>query len=145
MEHEKRIDFDAALAEKRAARTSNDDAPLVVRLFGDDWELPGTIPAGVTAQFPEWVEAGLIDDAGHLTEGAEVSAIQALQLVRAMVPRDVFEAWCDRGLSTSDYLVGLELIMDAYGRPAGNRAARRAPAKRKPAAKAALPRATSRT
>ncbi len=105
----KHLDLDAALAEQESA-----DEPLVVTLFGEDWELSGSVPAAVTLRIASWLEEGLVDENGELVEGTTLTAGQCLLLLRDMVPRPVLEDWFDQGLGTEAYANVVEHLMLAY-------------------------------
>jgi hypothetical protein len=91
------IDFDAARAERQ--RT-----PVVVRLFGRDWDLHSGLPAKVMLDIVRAQAAGLVDMPDE----------QAIDLIEAMVPKDVLDAWLDGGLTVDDLMELVPLIQRAY-------------------------------
>jgi hypothetical protein len=83
-------DFDQAFAEV-------DAKPLVVRLFGRDWELPATISAAAVLKVARWMADGRSDQT--------LTTAEALDLVADLVPADVLKDWFAKGLQI-DHLGG---------------------------------------
>jgi hypothetical protein len=110
------IDFDAA-REERA------DEPLVLRAYGETFELPGAMPASVLLDVVRWQEER--GDDGDLTVADSVS------ILRRMLPEDVLDALLERpDFSTDDLSDLVRLVAGAYSgeageTPAPNRATRR--------------------
>jgi hypothetical protein len=132
-----RLDLDAALAEETSA-----EEPLVVTFFGEDWELPGQLPASVLVRVARWQEDGLVDDEGEVIESGELTASQLLLLLADMVPDAILDEWFARGLTAPRFPAAVKHIMASYqlvnqadqmagkARPrTGNRATRRSSAK----------------
>jgi hypothetical protein len=117
---DKYIDIDAALAERQDKAT-----PLKVKLFKQMWDLPGTMPAAVTLRLFRWAEKGWIDEAGNVAD--EVGALDQMALLSDIVPSDVMDAWCAKGLDTSQLEPVISLIMDVYQLQAMARAEGEAP------------------
>lgn len=74
--------------------------PVTVRLFGEDWALPGELPLEVLLTVSSWIA----DSHGDLT------VAQALALVGKLVPADVLTAWQARGL-TADQLAAVVAVL----------------------------------
>lgn len=106
----KYLDLDAALDE---------EIPLVVRLGGRDWELPGSPPAAVLVRVSRWLTDGLMveDDDGNPTpaEGTTLTEAHYVQLIGDMLPRHILEEWSALGLVSADRLPKLvESLMAKY-------------------------------
>lgn len=82
------LDFDAAFAEEVAE-------PITVKLFGEEWTLPASMPAAVPLQVSRWMAEGRADS--DLTKG------ELINLAADIVPADILSAWRARGI-TSDQL-----------------------------------------
>jgi len=104
---DKFIDLDAVLAEQADAAT-----PLVARLYGKDWDLPGTLPAAVTMRMLLWVERGWINEAGEVSP--DVGALDQMALLADIVPTETMSAWCAKGLDTSQVEPVMGVIMACY-------------------------------
>lgn len=74
--------------------------PVTVRLFGQDWELPGELPLEVLLTVSSWIA----DSHGDLT------VAQALALAGKLVPADVLTEWQARGL-TADQLASVVAVL----------------------------------
>ncbi len=91
------IDFDAARAERQRE-------PVVVRIFGRDWELPASLPAKV-----------MLDVVAAQAKGVdEMTESQGAELVRALVPKDIFDAWLDEGFSVDDLVELVPMLIRIY-------------------------------
>ena len=112
------IDFDAARAERV-------EEPLLLRAYGQTFELPGSMPASVLLDIVRLQE--------ELSEDAEVSAKDAHSLLRRMLPEEVLDELLEHeDFSTDDFTELVKMVMSAYVRGgaegeqnAPNRAARR--------------------
>lgn len=112
------IDFDAA----RAERTKE---PLRLRAYGQDFELPASMPASL---FLDIVRLGEENDGS-----AQVSNRDAVALLRRVLPASVLDALLAQdGFYLDDFTDLAQLIIKAYTRkddsgeaPAPNRATRR--------------------
>jgi hypothetical protein len=102
------VDLDAALAERRAART-----PLRVRMFGRLWELPGVAPAAAIIRLYRWDQKGWVADDGDVSD--TVPQAELLDFLLELVPGDVYEGWTAAGLDIDDVEPAITAIMAAYG------------------------------
>lgn len=104
---DKFVDLDAAFAEI-------DDAaqPMRVRLFSQDWELPGSIPAAVSLRLFSWHEKGWIDENGDTT--SDIGAGEFVALLRDLVPRAVLAEWFALGLGTDKIDRLTEMLISKY-------------------------------
>lgn len=117
------IDFDAARAER-------EQEPLRLRAYGMDFELPASVPAAVLLDIMK-LQAEQGDD-------AEVGGVEALGIMRRILPASVLETLLARDdFDIEDFVELTGLVMAAYGDAgnpsAPNRAARRHPPKSAPA------------
>jgi hypothetical protein len=122
-------DFDEAFAEVQAE-------PIRIRLYGRDWELPGSMPAALVIKVSRWSAEGR-DLKTDLT-GAELFDFAA-----AAIPRPVLDEWMGLGLDAEHQLpeiirwvIGLYLGRDlpdgpgeVFAPPGANRATRRSSSK----------------
>jgi hypothetical protein len=93
------IDFDAARAEARKE-------PLVLRAFGQEFELPPAMPAGLFLDL-------LALESGDAS--AEVSYKDAIQLLGHVLPKDVLEQLRNRPDFTIDELSEMSgMVIQAY-------------------------------
>lgn len=84
----KYIDFDEAWKEQ-------DKTPVVVRMYGKDWELPAVLPAKVMMEVIRiQAEAG---------PGHELNEAQLVMMINRIVPEETFAAWMESGLSVDQY------------------------------------------
>lgn len=90
-------DIDAAVAESSAP-------PVVIRLFGEDWELPSAWPAAVPLLLARWMADG--------SAAEDLTVAQLLSLVEAMVPTGVVDEWKQRGINV-DQLTAVVLTLVA--------------------------------
>lgn len=77
------IDFDAAWAE-----ASTD--PLRVRLYGQEWELPGVMPAAVPLKIARMMADG--------REATALTRAETFDLAADIIPRETLDAWTAKGL-----------------------------------------------
>jgi hypothetical protein len=110
------IDFDAARAERV-------NEPLILRAYGQEFVLPASMPAAL-----------LLDILALQTangEEADITDLDALRLLRRLLPADVLDALLARDDFSADDFVDLaQMVMQAYqgeSPAAPNRAARRHP------------------
>ena len=107
------IDFDAARAERKKT-------PLIVKLFGREWELPSSLPADVPLDV-----ARMYEEKGP---NAAVSENSLLALMSRAIPEDLFEQWCELGLDAEDYGELLIMIIRVYqGKSDGEQGEAKAP------------------
>lgn len=110
------IDFDA----ERAERTKE---PLILRAYGQEFELPGTMSA---ALFLDVVRMG--EEKGS---DAQVSAKDSIGLLRRVLPDEVLDSLTARAdFDVNDLIELAKMVMQAYHEqsgeaPAPNRATRR--------------------
>lgn len=83
-------DFDAATTERDAG--VND--PVVVKKFGQTWELPARMPAAVPLRVARWQAEGRDQD--DLTEG------ETLTLAADIIPGEILNAWLAKGLDLDE-------------------------------------------
>lgn len=95
-------DYDAAFAE-----LNGEAPPIVIHLFGEDWQLPGDPPAAVVVRLARMIEDGRSEE--ELRDG------ELMNLAFDAVPREVLEAWLAKGLGTSQLALILEDVINAYG------------------------------
>lgn len=91
------IDFDAARAERQRD-------PVVVRIFGRDWELSSSLPAKVMLDIITAQATGV----------DEMTESQGAELVRALVPNAIFDAWLDEGFSVDDLVELVPMLIRVY-------------------------------
>ena len=110
------IDFDAARAERI-------NEPLILRAYGQEFVLPASMPAAL-----------LLDILALQTRSgdkAQITDLDALRLLRRLLPADVLDALLARDDFSADDFVDLaQMVMQAYqgeSPAAPNRAARRHP------------------
>lgn len=111
------IDFDAERAERRAE-------PILLRAFGRDFELPGSMSAALFLDILRIQEE----------RGAEsdITFNDAVGILRRVLPADVLDALlANDDFSQDDYIALCGIVVQAYGdsgeSPAPNRAERRNP------------------
>jgi hypothetical protein len=110
------IDFDAARAERA-------DEPLVLRAYGETFELPGSMPASVLLDVVRWQEERGGDD--------DLTIADSLSILRRMLPEDLLASFLERAdFSTDDLTDLVRLVAGAYSgevgeAPAPNREERR--------------------
>lgn len=113
MSDERFYDADALLQEVA-------QAPVVIRLFGEDHELPGDLPALIMFRMARAIEA---QKSG---EAVEMSGTDVYDILCAIVGKERLDGWLSRiGVRQSGVLI--ELIFNAY-RPAGDQGNGLAPA-----------------
>ena len=80
-------DFDAAW-EEHNTRSEDSPEPIGIRMLGEEWELPGDMPAA------------LIMRGARLAGGADrnLTLAEILQFVSPMVPREILDQWLDAGV-----------------------------------------------
>jgi hypothetical protein len=110
------IDFDAARAER-------ENEPLLLRAYGRDFELPGSMPASVLLD--------VLRMQADYGDNAEVTVKDAFGILRRILPVDVLDALTAReDFSAEDFVDLAQMVMQAYqgeSPAAPNRAARRHP------------------
>lgn len=89
------IDFDAARAERKRE-------PVVVRAFGEDWQLPASLPAAPVLDI-------IAKDSGD-----DLTPSEGIALLRQIIPSETFAAWLERGLDLDDLMDLISLVMRAY-------------------------------
>jgi hypothetical protein len=112
------IDFDAARAER-------EDEPLVLRAYGQDFELPSSMSAALLLDV-----LALQEEAGA---DHEITTQDATRILRRVLPADVLDELTDREDFSADDFVELSgMVMRAYAGapdpgepPAPNRETRR--------------------
>ncbi|MHB9054254.1 MAG: hypothetical protein ACYC5F_09780 [Thermoleophilia bacterium] len=82
------IDFDAMWSEKKSD-------PVVVHMFGQDWDLPASLGAGVMVQ-----AVRMMAEAGP---EADIDEAQAVAVMMQIVPDDILDAWVEKGLTAEQY------------------------------------------
>jgi len=99
------IDFDAARAERA-------DEPLVLRAYGEEFELPASMPASVLLDVVRWQEERGGD--GDLT------VTDSISILRRMLPEDVLDSLLERtDFSTDDLTDLVRLVAGAYSGEVG--------------------------
>jgi hypothetical protein len=93
------IDFDAAFAEL-------DAEPITVTMFGQDWVLPGSLPAPFVLTMKRLMDDGRKD--------SELSNSEVFDLLLKLVPADIFDAWQALGLALEQMPVVFEMLFHAY-------------------------------
>ena len=80
-------DFDAAW-EEHDARSEDSPEPIRVRLLGEEWELPGDMPAALVVR------------GARLAGGADrnLTLGEIIRFVSPMVPREILDRWLDEGM-----------------------------------------------
>ena len=100
----KYIDFDEARAERRRE-------PVVLHAYGQDFELPGAIPAGILLDIVRMQEER--GEAGEMTTG------DAVGLLSRVLPKDVLDALLGHDdFDMADLLDLLQMVMAVYTSPA---------------------------
>jgi len=93
-------DFDEAFAESSAE-------PVVVRLFGRDWELPGRLPAAAPLKIVRYMGEG--------RDGTDLTAAEMVDLAVGMIPQAVLDEWLALGLDIEVQLPAIvEWLLRAY-------------------------------
>lgn len=82
-------DLDAELAEEENLDESGE--PVIIRLFGQDWEFPVSWPAAVPILLARWMADG--------REFQNLTGAELLTLVSLMVPDDIMRHWQAKGIS----------------------------------------------
>ena len=96
----KYIDAEQALAEL-------DQTPVVLKNFqGRDWELYSAMPAKPVFKILQ------LEASGHAQD--EMSGGESLRMLGEMVPREVFDAWLEGGMTTDQVVALMNAIMAAY-------------------------------
>lgn len=95
-------DYDAAFAE-----ANREAPPIVIRLFGQDWELPGDLPASVVVRLTRMMADGRSED--------ELSVAEQMTLAMDVIPAEVLDAWLAKGLDTDQLAVILLDVVSEYG------------------------------
>jgi len=94
------IDFDAARAERA-------DESLLLRAYGQTFELPGSMPASVLLD--------IVRLHADLGAGGEIPSTDVAGLLRSMLPGDVLDVLLERAdFSTQDLEQLLRLVMQSY-------------------------------
>lgn len=97
------IDFDEAWKER-------DDSPVVVRMFGQDWELPGSISAKIMLD--------VIRLQAESGPEAELNEAQLASMLARIVPEEIMNQWLDRGLAVDQYGDAIMRLISLYtGQP----------------------------
>lgn len=95
-------DFDAATDE----RDTEANDPVVVKKFGQRWELPGKMPAAVPLRVARWLADGRSDD--DLTEG------ETLTLAADVIPAEILNAWLAKGLDLEELAEIVGWVVQQY-------------------------------
>lgn len=82
-------DFDAAW-------TAADKGPLIIHLFGQDWELPGGMPAEAATTVAN------LDSVGRSAK--DLSAGEAMGFATSLIPPATLQAWFDKGIGVHQLL-----------------------------------------
>lgn len=101
---ERFADFDAAFAER-------DAKPLLIRLYGRMWELPGVMPAEVPLKLARYMADGRGED--------ELNEPEKFDLAAALVPSDTLQAWMAKGLDAEQLGQILLWVLRQYHSPEG--------------------------
>ncbi len=101
------VDFDAARAERRRE-------PVVVRLFGRDWELPPALPARVVVDVIRYHRQGRKD--------TDLTLAEVMSLMGQIVPEATLEQWLAGGLDEDEYGELLAVLMQVYRGASGSEA-----------------------
>lgn len=84
----KYFDFDKAWEER-------EETPLIVKMFGKNWELPGQLPAGIMLDIMRLqAESG---------PDAELSTAKQVSIMSEMVPKKILDKWLDLGLKMDQF------------------------------------------
>ncbi len=99
MSKKKFIDFDEMWKER-------DTSPVIVRMYGQDWELPSALPASVM------LEANRL----RAEEGdeAEVSKAQMEVVLSQIVPEETLKQWFAHGLGVDQYGDIIRSLIELY-------------------------------
>lgn len=80
--------------------------PLVVKLYGDEWELPSAMPAIVMLKVAKWAATG--------RQGDTLTSAELLDLAADLIPAPILDEWTGRGLSGSRLAQILTWVMGCY-------------------------------
>lgn len=99
------VDFDAARAEARRE-------PVVVKAFGEEWQLGSSMPAEIPIMSARWT-----------AEGRDVlTRSDYMLLISKLVPESVLSEWFKRGLTVDDLDDLVPAIIAAFNESEGGEA-----------------------
>lgn len=93
----KYFDFDAAMAERKGD-------PMIVKAFGEKYELAGELPFDIVLKVSRMKKDGQ----------KEFSDEDMIELAAQLFGEDVFQAWLAKGISLSGVMVMVEEVMKMY-------------------------------
>lgn len=79
-------DFDAAFAERE-----READPLRIRLFEQEWDLPGSLPAGVLLKLSRYMAEGRTEK--------DLTYAESIDLAASMIPEEILQQWIAKGIS----------------------------------------------
>ena len=106
---DKYIDIDAVLAERKDRAT-----PLKVKLFKEEWDLPGTAPAALMLRLSRWQQKGWVAENGDVID--DIAPFEQFALLSDIVPGETLDQWCAKGLDLADLTPVIDVITAAYQR-----------------------------
>jgi hypothetical protein len=116
MAEDRFFDFDAAWAERSAARDveqrAEDAGPIVLTLFGRPWELPSKLPA-----------AGPLAVARLMADGRNVDTDlndgELLNLATKIIPEEILHRWLGKGMDMEQLGDVIVYVLSKYMGKAG--------------------------
>jgi hypothetical protein len=93
------IDFDEVFEE-------NKSEPVVAHIYGEDWELPASLPADLMLE-----SIRLMKKKG---KGADVSEAEMADILSRIVPEEIMAEWVKRGLTIDQYGITIKRLLTLY-------------------------------
>jgi hypothetical protein len=94
------VDFDAAFAEH------DGPPPLMVKLYGRGWALPGVAPAAGVLAASRLIEEKRSDE--------NLSDAETLNLAVKIVPDEILQQWLAKGLTTDELATVIAWVLSKY-------------------------------
>lgn len=99
MSNDRFFDFDAFMEEKRSTEKA-----FVVRAFGEDHEIPATLPYDIVLEITRSHKNGI----------DQVDSDQLQKMCVAIFGEETFEKWIKSGISIDGVLVLTEKVIESY-------------------------------
>lgn len=93
------INFDEAFEE-------NKGEPVIAHMYGEDWELPASLPADIMLE-----SIRLMKKKG---KDANVSEAEMIGVLCRIVPEKIMDEWIKRGLTINQYGLTIRKLLAAY-------------------------------
>lgn len=81
--------------------------PVVIRLFGEDWHLPASVPMK-----PVVMMMRVMEERG---QESELTPQESMNFLRDLVGEEVFDAWLERGIDNEQITEILYWALEQYG------------------------------